>query len=985
MRFTQRFLAVFAVLLLAVVSVSAQSVTGTLTGTVTNDGAPLPGATVTVSSPAMQGVRTAVTDVNGNYNFGALPPGDYTVKVELSGMQAVTKTAHVGLSQAARADADLKISGVTQTITVTAASPVTAALESTEVQTNIQQKTVNELPIRRDIVNVGNLAPGVTGNTPSGGQLAISGAPASESLFLVNGATVQDNIRQSARPLYIEDAIQETTIQTGGISAEFGRFTGGVVSAITKSGGNEFSGSLRDNLENDAWTAMSDYAAQPPRLDDLRETYEATLGGRIIRDRLWFFLAGRYFDTSRQQFLNSVEAGEATPSFSFGQKQKRYEGKLTGQITPKHSLQGSYLSNNTNETNICFVACYNIENVDTARSLPESFASAHYNGILTSNWLLEANYSQKKFTFEGSGGDDPSQVGGTWAYVIGAGAFYGAPVFCGFCDPEERNNKDIQLKSTYYLATKALGTHNLVAGIDDFAEKRLANNFQSASNFEIYTFNSPGRDANGNVLAFIDPASDYIQYTPILELSKGSHIGTQSVFLNDKWDFNSHLNFNLGVRYDKNNVKDSSGNKTADDSKVSPRLGVTFDPAGNGRLRLNANYSTYVSHVQESIGGSGASLGGNPAYLDWYYQGPAIEGVPWEQAFQTVFNWFNSVGGINNRDLLFSSSFPGVTTLIDGKLTSPSADEWTLGAGLQVGANGYLRADYVDRKFHDFYGLFSAGHTVTDPNGFEGDLNLIRNSDHLRRDYNAAILQANYRFTDRFNLGGNVTWSETKGNFIGETSGSGPVTDTSTQYPELKAFPQNQPYGFIENVDETWKGRLFATYDLPTPVGSFTFGLLERYDSGTPYSLVGNIPTPYNYVDPNSVSQYVGGPSSGVVTYYFSDRGAFRWDDITATDVSVTYGLPISKVNLFVKGDLINAFNEQAQINGETRLRTSGSSVKACHDAAGTAIRCKAFNPFTDTPVEGTNWAKRAGFGEARSNLDYQNPRTVRVSFGLRF
>jgi outer membrane receptor protein involved in Fe transport len=892
----------------------------------------------------MQGVRTAVTDVNGNYNFGALPPGDYTVRVELSGMQAVTKTARVGLSQASRADADLRISGVQETITVTAASPVTAALESTEVQTNIQQKTVQQLPMRRDLVNVGNLAPGVTGNTPSGGQLAISGAPASENLYLVNGAVVNENIRSQVHNLFIEDAIQETTIQTAGISAEYGRFTGGVVSAITKSGGNEFSGSLRDNLENDTWSAMSDYEGQPERLDSLRETYEGTLGGRIIRDRLWFFLAGRYFDTTTQQVLATTDNDTEAIPYDRGQENKRYEVKLTGQLTPKHSLQGAYLSNETIDTNNCFLGtgtCYNIENIDANRTLPNDFLTAHYNGILTSNWLIEAGYSKKTFAFEGSGGDFSDPVNGTWAYDLSNRPnFYGAPVFCGFCSAENRDNKDLQLKSTYYLATRALGTHNLVAGIDDFSESRKANNFQSGSNFELYVFNSPTRGANGELLANIFQG-DIIQYTPILESSKGSDIGTKSLFFNDKWDFNQHLNFNLGIRYDKNDVKDSAGNKTADDSQISPRFGVTFDPAGNGRLRLNANYGTYVSHIQESIGGSGASGAGNPAYIDWYYMGPDIENVEWHQAFEQVFNWFNSVGGINNTEFKFAAGYPGISTVIREKLTSPSVDEWTVGAGLQVGANGYLRADYIDRTFHDFYGLFSTGTRVLDPAGQETDLDEIRNSDNLRRDYNAALLQANYRFTDRFNLGGNYTWSETKGNFTGETSGSGPVTDATTQFPELKAFANNSPYGPLGGVDQTHKARLFATYDLPTPVGSFTFGAVERYDSGVAFSVTGNIPTPYAYVTPEIADKYVGGPANGVVTYYFEPRGSRRWDAVTATDVAVTYNLPISRLNLWVKGDLINAFNEQAQIAGNTTVRTRANTANLAQ-----------FNPFTATPKE---------------------------------
>src|SRR3954468_16851258 len=147
-----------------------------------------------------------------------------------------------------------------------------------------------------------NLTPGVSsvinGHT-------ISGAMSYDNLYLVNGAVVNENVRGQTHALYIEDAIQETTVLTGGVSAEFGRFTGGVVSAITKSGGNEFSGSVRDTLDNPKWTEKS-ISTQATPIDHTNNTYEETLGGRIVRDRLWFFVAGRQAKTSANRSLSAL-------------------------------------------------------------------------------------------------------------------------------------------------------------------------------------------------------------------------------------------------------------------------------------------------------------------------------------------------------------------------------------------------------------------------------------------------------------------------------------------------------------------------------------------------------------------------------------------------------------------------------------------------------------------------------------------------------
>src|SRR6185436_19658656 len=116
-------------MLLCAAKLVAQSTTGTLVGTVTSGGKPLPGVTVTVTSPAMQGSRTTVSGDAGGYHFPALPPGDYTVTFDLEGMQRIEKSAVVGLSQTARADAEMTLSSVAQEITVTAAPPL--AVETT--------------------------------------------------------------------------------------------------------------------------------------------------------------------------------------------------------------------------------------------------------------------------------------------------------------------------------------------------------------------------------------------------------------------------------------------------------------------------------------------------------------------------------------------------------------------------------------------------------------------------------------------------------------------------------------------------------------------------------------------------------------------------------------------------------------------------------------------------------------------------------------
>jgi outer membrane receptor protein involved in Fe transport len=1005
-----RFLAVLAMLLLASVSAFAQSTTtGALTGTVTSDGAPLPGATITVTSPSALGSRTAISDANGNYNIPALPPGDYTVRVELQGLQPVTRTTRVTLTGTTRVDADLKVSAVTESITVTASAPAT--LETQEIQTNVDADLVENLPMARTLIATVNLAPGVTQNGP-GGATAISGGFSYDSTFTVDGAVVNEVLRGQPQNLFIEDAIQETTVQTGAISAEFGRFTGGVVSAITKSGGNEFTGSLRDSINNPEWTAQG--ALEEPRPEStLVNIYEGTLGGYLLRDRLWFFTAGRYYTFESDAFLGVV-ADEEPLAYTRGDEETRMEVKLTGQLTPRHTLVGTFFDIARTQTNNNFGTLLEESALDVGRELPNRFITGNYNGVLTDNLLIEALYAQQDFSFVGSGADAPaSPERGTNIQVADrVNTYAGYPTFCGACSfPEERNNNNGKLKLSYFLSSGGLGTHNLSGGYEFYEDMLKSDNHQSASDFTVFTYGESlldghqahgeyiSRDANGVLRHSVPNGGAFIIYWPILQSAQGNSFKTQSFFVNDKWDFNEHLSFNLGARYDQNQGEDNAGNAVADDDNISPRLGLTYDVFGNGRLRANASYSVYASKVANGNVGDAASPAGSPSLLYWLYYGPDIANATSDELLDQMFGWFRSVGFTDYTDWLLGGGTGGISTQIREKLQSPSVREFTVGLGTQIGANGFIRADYQDREWSNFYAseVSTEIGTVFDPlAGADLDLELVTNSDDFTREYRALLLQGNYRLFNRLNIGANYTYATLEGNIAGETTGSGPVSGLGENYyREVTGFARNNPVGYLTD-DQRHKVRAWASYDLPTPVGVFNFSLLQRYDTGTAYSAVGAINPNQRAACPQCVENpgYIDPPTS--VNYFFSDRGAFRTDDLTATDFAINYNLPINRLNIFVQGELLNAFNNQAVLTPNTTVNV-----------------LRPFNPFTETPVEcaqgtatadclaqfptGGVWRKGAQFGQATlptsgasllpgaSAGHLQLPRTYRFSFGLRF
>ena len=1005
-----RLTVLIALVLLVAVTASAQT-TASLTGTVSTDGTPLPGATVTISSPQMQGTRNTVSGDSGGYSFGAIPPGDYTVKFELSGMQSTTKRVHIGVGQTGRADTDLKVSAVAEAITVTAAAP--SVLETPTVSQNIGAKLVEDLPIGRTQMAAAALAPGVNTNTPSAGQLSISGSPGYDNLVLVNGVSVTENVRHQALDLFIEDAIQETTVMTGAISAEYGGFTGGVVNSITKSGGNEFSGSFRDSLTNPSWREKTpgQKTAGTQLTDKLGSVYEATLGGYILRDRLWFFGAGRDTTSDAQNSLRAVPAGDATKgslSFDTATKSRRWEGKLTGQITPKHNLSLSYLDVTSTQTGGVFTTTSYDLNQLSGRQDPQHLKSAHYNGVLTNNWMVEAQYSNM---FYGIGWGNGSQftdfVQGTIVRNRADGnARWNSPTFCGVCDKETRNNNGWKLSTNYFLSTKGLGNHNFIGGFERFDEQRFANNYQSGSNFRFFV-DSAAR-YNGNIYPTVTPgrasAASYLVWTPIFTLQQNqSNLASDALFVNDRWDLSDHWSFSLGLRYDKNDATDSSGNKVSNDSKITPRLNATYDLMGNGRNRFTASYAQYASKIGEGPGTASASAG-SPGYVYYSYLGPAINpaGTPTNQLVDTraalaiVEAWLkgacNAQGkcGVDNLDLLRPNSghsVPGYDTVISKALSSPYVQEYTLGWGSQLMSNLVTRLDYVSRDWKDFYGYrVDTGSLThkTDPIGIVHDVAQVENTNLISRKYRGFQFQGNWR-PKRFNVGLNYTYSTLKGNDEQESATSGTVGNYpgSIYYPELRNFANYQPTGWLAQ-DSRHRARAWVGYDVPMPriLGALNISLLQNFDTGLPYSAVRTINmTPYLAANTPYKT------ANTAVQYYFSKRGEYRLDDVAATDLALNYRYPISRFEIFGTAEVLNITNRATVTTVSTSLSSNANSSNFA-----------PFNPFTDVPKEcpqgtaaatckagGFNWQKAATFGTPSSQTSYQTPRLWRFQVGLRF
>src|SRR6266851_175387 len=274
--------------------------TGTISGHVVDpDGLAVPGATVTAKSAVLQGVRPVTTSANGDYIIPFLPAGEYEVTFELQGFRTVTRAISVKMAETLALNVTLVLATVAESVTVTGASP--DIVPTATIAANFKKDALERLPVGRALNDAVLLAPGAAGNGPSG-NIMMAGGLSFESQYLVNGVVINENLRGQALNLFIEDAIQETKVSTGAISAEYGRFGGGVVNMITKSGGNIFSGSFRTTFENDAWRSLTPFPTDRT-VDKVTPTYEMTAGGPVVKDQLWYFGAGRFTRPERNQTL----------------------------------------------------------------------------------------------------------------------------------------------------------------------------------------------------------------------------------------------------------------------------------------------------------------------------------------------------------------------------------------------------------------------------------------------------------------------------------------------------------------------------------------------------------------------------------------------------------------------------------------------------------------------------------------------------------
>ncbi len=320
---------------------AAQVLTGTLFGSVRDQtGMVLPGASVSVSSPALiGGPITGVTDERGEYRFPALSPGDYTLEITLANFATYREDAiPIRIGGSIERIVDLQLAGVSDVVVVEGHASAIEARRSGLANRDGEEQ-LKSIPVRRySMFDFIKASPGVSPTSPSSGtdnSVSVFGSGGNENLYLLDGANFTCPCSGGAAPQPDVDVIQEIQIDSLGATAEYGNIQGAVFNIVTKQGGNRFALDASYYGQSDALTS------HPIEIPCIRCSLPSTrysrgryrdvtthLGGPIVRDRIWFF--GGY------QYLRDYDSQPGTdPLFPRTSEYDKVFAKATWQVTPR--------------------------------------------------------------------------------------------------------------------------------------------------------------------------------------------------------------------------------------------------------------------------------------------------------------------------------------------------------------------------------------------------------------------------------------------------------------------------------------------------------------------------------------------------------------------------------------------------------------------------------------------------------------------------
>jgi hypothetical protein len=902
----------------------AADTSGELHGVVVDaEGVGLPGARVSLSSEVLiGGVHEQITGDDGEFGFRVLPPGSYLVLAELGGFVPVETQTVVSLNRRTDLSIELSPSRFEDEITVeVVAEPVQMDFTRIHVGETFNQEFLEVAAIGidgRSVLGIIGKEAGVEG----GARPRIMGSTYSENVFLVDGLNTTDPVLGTA---YLEinfDALQEIAVHTGGFEAEYGQALGGVINAVTKSGGNRVTGSV-DLRYRDPNLAEGGEYFDPDRDPTSQFVGSATIGGPILKDRLWYFasLLGSNIQTTRYLAVLTEERRLADGL-----------AKLTWQAAPNHRVSAKGMLSDLSVSN-------DGANQFIASDAGQRFVSrlgivqTNLNSVLTDSLLLDVQLglTTARVEYEPMHGDHETPAVLNWT----DGMLSQSSRFVSWNDIGT-----LQIRTALTaLLSGASGDHELKGGLEfrdmnaDVASRQTGDVFLT-----VMTYNDdPTSIGYGHFDEDGDGFTDALAWFSEPEMGEPVHSDgiSWSLFLQDEWRPTPSLTIKPGLRWDRVEYVNDQVRDIATLDSFQPRLGLAWDVTGRGRHVLRANIGRFMHPAALSIGliadGRRFSFSEYYGYELWCNAGYCSHEFL-ENLFGPPIVRVDDEGDehLYYLDQIFwSTPFESIESLGIGTLDTPHADQFMIGTEHRLWKNGTLEFYYLNKKtrgliedtcrMNTWFWGDGEPPVFDDPSTHnhidECDGYVLANASELKRDYEAAVVKIESRGR-RLQLFANYTLSYSKGS-------TEATADWAFSTFEYDLFPRDfmNLYGYLSD-DRRHRVKVYGYVLLPW---NFNIGFDARWASapaldftlacgsifGAPGGRLADLGITTEYWE-----QVCAGALYGDVL--FEPRGSRRGEPNYQLDLQIAKGFSLGATDLQLFLTVLNVLSSEQPVEYET-------------------------------------------------------------------
>jgi hypothetical protein len=927
-----------------------EGTTGTVLGELTDaSGGVLPGVSVVFTNQANQRVHTVQTDGTGTYRI-ELPPGAYAVRFELSGFaRQETPRLEVQLGRMYDLDASLKVGNVSEAVQVTAENAPLVDTRSTTIAHNVTAEEIDRMPKGRSFQSIALTAPSVNSGDIEGG-FQVNGASGAENAFTVDGVNTTSLVNGASRQNTVFEYIQEVQVKTTGIPAEFGGALGGVISAVTKSGGNIFTGEAHYYLDGSPLSAgpvkrlvlnpadeVTVQYVQDTKASDVRQEFGGSIGGPIVRDRLFFFgsVSPRVnVRTNEYMYSSGTDPGEIERTSKFIQ--------AFGKVSVGSRRVNAYVSTLATPTYV------------------KGTLSA-YNGF-GPDWISASKAAQAP-NAERGWEQMQANVNGNVDVVIANGAY---ATFRGGMFHDRYTDTGVSQTTNYTYQATSLGLAGVPANLQgpvgtlntprvfitefDTTKRRLFNadynhTFQGGGwhtfkgGFGIQRTENdirsvyPGGAVDifwNTTLALGGQAPDRgaLGYYAVNDRGTNGVAGANiiSLYVQDQWQIADRLTVNLGLRTEAEKVPSFRPEiqENALDfgfgEKLAPRLGLSYDLFGNGRAKVYGSYGRYFDWTKYEL--PRGSFGGDIWCVHYRAIDNPNDPITANLSNMPGRNLWQGGGACRDRRV------PSFDT-IDPDIKPMSQDSYSAGFDFEINPRTVATVHYVHnnliRTIEDLGALVNGNEVYLIANPGEGGAAITPTSfapltpafdtPKPKRTYDAVELGVSRRFANNWFGSANLTISRLYGNYAGLASSDEIRTPTLGVASATAQQQAGSTFRQGGNVNRAWDSdeQMFDSHGNLDPVGRLA----------TDRPVVLKLYGAYNIARNTQVGAFIyAGSGTPMTTYvntvhqtelFVEGRGDMgRTPFFSKTDLLVSHELPMAgNKRLRLELNVLNLFNQK--------------------------------------------------------------------------